>query len=228
MSAPATTIAVLGASGRTGRWIVQEALERGYTVRAIVRDPIVRDPAGRPLRHERLQVVQGTPTDEQVLREALTGCQAVLSALNISRTSDFPWSPLRSPAELLSGTMQKVLPLCRELGIRRLLVVTAWGVHETKQDMPGWFRFLIENSNLKVPYRDHERQEALIEASALDWTLVRPVGLTNAAGQQPVQVTLDSTTRPSLTISRRSVARFLLDSLDQQQYIRQKPVISSI
>ncbi|WP_247232459.1 NAD(P)-dependent oxidoreductase [Telluribacter sp. SYSU D00476] len=221
MSTP-LTIAVIGATGRTGLWIVKEALAGGHRVRAIVRNP-----AGWSLRHENLTVVEGSPNDEQVLRNAFIGCEAVLSALNISRTSEFPWSPLRSPSDLLSSTMKKVVALCEELQIRRLLVITAWGVHETKKDLPGWFRFFIDNSKLKIAYKDHERQEEVIDKSGLDWTIIRPVGLSNSEKDQEVKVVLDSASKPNLMISRRAVAQFMLECLTAGQYVKQKPVISS-
>ncbi|HEV7351146.1 NAD(P)-dependent oxidoreductase [Telluribacter sp.] len=216
------TIAVIGATGRTGQWVVKEALARGYQVRAIVRNP-----SAWKLRHENLDLVEGTPADEQVLRKAFTGCDAVLSTLNISRTTDFPWSALRSPSDLLSSTAHKVVALCQELSVKRLLVTTAWGVLETKKDIPGWFRFMIDNSNIGVAYRDHERQEEIIEKSNLDWTIVRPVGLTNGSGDQGVKVVLDSSAQPKLMVSRRAVARFMLDSLAEARYVKQKPIISS-
>lgn len=221
MSTP-LTIAVIGATGRTGLWIVKEALAQGHRVRAIVRSP-----ASWTLRHENLTVVEGSPNDEMVLRRALAGCDAVLSALNISRTSEFPWSPLRSPSDLLSSTMRKVVALCEELRIQRLLVITAWGVHETRKDIPGWFRFFIDNSKLKIAYQDHERQEDIIEKSDLTWTIIRPVGLSNSEKDEGVQVVLDSASRPNLMISRRAVARFMLECLATGQYVKQKPVISS-
>ncbi|GAB3177268.1 NAD(P)-dependent oxidoreductase [Telluribacter humicola] len=221
MSTP-QTITVLGATGRTGIWIAKEALAQGYKVQAIVRKP----DAWR-VRHENLTVIEGSPSDEQVLRKALAGSDAILSALNISRKTDFPWSALRSPEDLLSSTARKLVRVCQELKVKRLIVTTAWGVAETKKDIPGWFRFLIDNSNIGVPYRDHERQEEVIEKSGLDWTLVRPVGLTNGTGEQEVKVVLDSTSRPNLTISRRTVALFMLECLAEGRYVKQKPIISS-
>ena len=46
-------------------------------------------------------------------------------------------------------------------GLRRLVLTSAWGAGETAAEIPGWFRWFIQNSNIGPAYRDHERQEAL-------------------------------------------------------------------
>jgi putative NADH-flavin reductase len=68
-------LAVLGASGRTGRQIVELALEAGHHVRALVRS------RGKlQLTHERLEYVMGDATDAAAVQRAVEGCDAVLSA----------------------------------------------------------------------------------------------------------------------------------------------------
>ena len=222
MATETKQILILGATGRTGQWLVREALERGYQVHALVRPQ-----STLPISHERLTVFRGSPLDEQVLDQALAGCVAALSALNISRKKEWwLWSELSAAPTLMSDAMRQLVKVGTRLGVRRLLVVTAWGVAETKKDLPGWFRWIINNTQIGVTYQDHERQEEVLEQSATDWTIVRPVGLTNRDQPVPVQVLLDTHhTKPKLTISRRMTARFMLDCLEKGQYLHQKPVI---
>jgi len=215
-------ILVLGATGRTGKWLVAEALSQGYEVHVLVREP-----AKLRTSSSKLTVFTGTPADEQALEQAIIGCTAVLSALNISRQSDFPWSKLRTPPQFLSGTIKVLIPLCHRHEIKRVVVISAWGVHETRKELPGWFRWLIDHSNIRFAYRDHEAQEDLLRASGLDWTAVRPAGLTNAKKVQEIQVSLNGQPRPRLTISRRSVARFMVDLLRHHTFLHQAPVISA-
>lgn len=217
------TIAVLGATGRTGRWIVEEALKRGYIVRALVRDR-----SRLPIRHDNLMVIEGTPESEKDLRTTMEGCQAVLSALNIAREQEWwLWSKLTASPTFLSEAASKVAEVAHEADIRRCLVVTAWGTSETKKDLPAPFRWMIDLTNIGITYRDHERQERVWEKSGLDWTIVRPVGLTNDREEKSIQILLDtSTAKPTMTISRRMVALFMLDALEQGTYIHQMPIIS--
>lgn len=104
--------------------------------------------------------------------------------------------------------------------------MTAWGANETQQDIPFWFRWLIDYSNIGIAYRDHERQEQLLTRSTLDWTIVRPVGLTNGHETKPLIETTDNQPKPNLTISRTNVARFLLAVLAEERYIRQAVTVS--
>lgn len=217
-------VAVLSATGRTGVWIVKEALNRGYAVNALVRAQSSLD-----IEHPDLTLVKGVPTSATDLKQAMQGCDAVLSALNISRKTEWwLWSKLSSSPTFLSEVAEKIVAVAKTIGLKRCLIVTAWGTGETKEDIPGWFRFFIDFTNIGVTYRDHERQEEIWKKSGLDWTVVRPVGLTNDTDEKAIQVLLESkSTQPDkLTISRREVAKFMLDALQNECYIQQKPIIS--
>ncbi len=222
-------ILILGGSGRTGRLLVEEALTRGHQVNALVRD-MTKFKAGintfqKPGIVKNLNIFEGTPAEPKSIETAIGSCEAVLSVLNISRHSDFPWSSLRTPADFLSSTLTTIIDQCYKNKIQRIILTTAWGVNETRQHIPGWFRWIIDHSNVGTAYRDHERQEILLRASALDYTAVRPVGLTNSNNKKQVIVSLDNKPEPRLMISRRNLARFMMDTLEKNQYIRQEPVV---
>lgn len=167
-------ILLLGATGRTGKLVLKAAKENDYQINCLVRNK------GKVEESNGVQVFTGNPNNADDLEKAIQGCEAIISALNISRTSDFPWANLRTPPQYLSEVMSKTLKLAEKHNINRLVVCSAWGVAETKDDLPGWFRWFIDNSNIGVAYKDHEHQEKLIRESDLDWTIVRPSGLTNS------------------------------------------------
>jgi len=211
----------IGATGRTGRQLLDLALERGFGVHAIVRDE-------RKIknRHPALKLFTGNPTDTRLLQEAMVDCNAILSTLNISRVNDFPWSPLRSPKDLLSATMKAIIDAAGNVGLTRIIFTSAWGVSETRKDIPTWFRWLIDHSNIRYPYLDHAVQEELVKASALEWTAVRPTALTNKRKPGKVMVSINNEPRPGLLISRRDTASFMLDILSSGEFIRQAVTIS--
>jgi putative NADH-flavin reductase len=214
-------ILILGATGRTGRILLNEALNRGHRVSIVVghKGSLKTDPG-------LIDVHEGTPLNKFTLAEAMSGCEAILSTLNISRVSDFPWSKLRTSKDFLSSSMKKILELANEKHISRIIITTAWGVAETKKDIPFWFRWLINNSNIRFPYIDHEKQEEMLKHSDTNWTIVRPVGLTDSEREKEIQVSLNNIPKPSLKISRKNVALFMLDVLENNLYNRQCPVIS--
>lgn len=212
-------ILILGGTGRTGKHVLKAALDKGYGVHCLVRKPEGID--------ERAQVFKGTPSDSTVLEKAIEGCDGVVGVLNISRNSDFPWSGLRTPQKFLSDVMSKLIPLTKKNNIRRVVLCSAWGVSETKKDIPGWFDWFIENSNIRVAYRDHERQEKLLEASELDWTIVRPVGLTNFGRSESVKESYNNSPKPGLLISRKTVAHYMVDCIPNENLIHKKVVLSN-
>jgi len=212
-------ILILGATGRTGKHLYQTALEKGYEVNCLARN------ISRIAPQEGLHLFEGNAHESSDLRKALYGCDHVLSALNISRTSDFPWARLRTPPNYLSDVMKNLLPLAEDMGVKRVIICSAWGVAETKKDIPFWFRLMIDHSNIGVAYRDHERQEALVAQSSLAWTIVRPVGLVNMKPQQPKE-SFNNSPKPGLIVSRRSVADFMIDAIERQDLIGKKVVIS--
>ncbi|MEO1450425.1 MAG: NAD(P)H-binding protein [Bacteroidota bacterium] len=218
MSAPA--VLLLGATGRTGRHLLNAALETGYTVHALVRDR-----TKLLVNHPRCKVFEGTPEDRDALAKALEGCKYVLSALNVSRTSDFPWAGLRTPPTLLSDVAAALIGMQDTHPVDRVVICSAWGVGDTREHIPGWFRWFIDHSNIGPAYADHARQEAMFAVSPLRWTLVRPVGLTNSLKEQHIVESFDNTPRPQLTISRKSVATFMVQVLKRDDLVGKKPVI---
>lgn len=213
-------ILILGATGRTGKLLLKTALEEGFEVNCLSRNSSRIQPA------EKLQVFEGNPANSEELEKAMQGCEYVLNVLNISRTSDFPWAKLRTPSNYLSEVMKNLIPLAEKQSIKGVIVCSAWGVAETKKDIPFWFRWMIDYSNIGVAYRDHERQEELLSKSSLPWTIVRPVGLTNFRSQENIRVSLNNTPKPSLMISRQSLARFLLQCIKEENLRGKKPAIS--
>lgn len=213
-------ILLLGATGRTGKLVLKEALKNGYQVHCLARN------SQRIEKLDGLTIFEGNAHDANHLRNAMATCDAVISVLNISRRSDFPWARLRTPKNYLSEVMRLLVPLMEEKTIKRVSVCSAWGVSETKKDIPKWFKWFIDNSNIGVAYQDHERQEKILTASHLNWTIVRPVGLTNSRKSTDIKERFDNKSKPSLLISRQSVAKFLVDSLAREDLSRKKVVIS--
>jgi uncharacterized protein YbjT (DUF2867 family) len=133
-----------------------------------------------------------------------------------------------TPKDFLSNTLRNVLEVANEFHIKRIIVTTAWGVNETKKDIPGWFRFLIDYSNVGAAYRDHEIQEQLLAASQTDWTAVRPVGLTNSKKNRKIRISTNNQPKPSLTISRSNVAKFMVEIYKTGDYKKEAITISGV
>ena len=215
-------VLILGGSGRLGMWLLRSALRGGHAVHAIVRDT-----SRITIKDERLVLFPGNPTDKNVLLDALGDCDAVVSALNISRKTDFPWAPLRTPKTFLSDVMAQLLAAGDSTSLKKIVICSAWGVGESEREIPGWFRWFINNSNVGAAYQQHHEQEILLRDSPFNWTIVRPVGLTNSKKSMELKISYDNKPKPSLTISRKDVAKFMIDTLFDESFTRKMPVIST-
>lgn len=214
-------ILILGTTGRIGKLILSEALKQGYEINCLVREPKkIKE------NHRMLNIFKGSPERISELENAIKNCDGIISTLNISRKSDFPWSKLRTPKTFLSDVMKNIISLTEKNKINRIVVCSAWGVAETEKEIPFWFKWFIKNSNIGVAYKDHERQENLLELSNLNWTIVRPTGLTNFNNEKKIIESYNYEPKPNLIISRKNVAEFMVNALKKDKLIGQKPVIS--
>ncbi len=157
-------VLVVGATGRTGRWLVQGALERGHAVTALVRAPEkLGDLAGR------VRVVAGDVLDGGVASDAVDGQDAVLVALGVAaKKSD--------PAVNALGTLNVIRSMQR-YGVRRLVVLSAGGTQPGRDpNLPRVYERLVKPLFFKHAYADLRRMETSVRQSELDWTIVRVSG----------------------------------------------------
>ncbi|WIY04098.1 NAD(P)H-binding protein [Amycolatopsis mongoliensis] len=192
-------ITVLGATGGVGREVVGQALDRGWEVTAVVRDPArLKLPA---------HVVVAELHEGEKLAAAIEGRDAVISALG---------SRDRGPTTVCADGARAALGA----GAKRLLVVSASGMH-TEGD--GFFtRTLVKpllNTFLKHGWADMLAMEDVVTASDVDWTVVRPPMLLDGPRTGKVASRLDGNVR-TFTIRRADVAAFLLDAVADPTLVR--------
>jgi putative NADH-flavin reductase len=210
----AKKVLIVGATGGTGRSLVEQALTAGHSVTAFVRNP---EKVGR--HHERLRVVAGdAASGAPSLSQAMRGQDAVISTLG--RGQSF------KADSLIQRSVPHLLAAMQEHGVRRLVFTSALGVAETVQQIPLMMR-VFARLLLRDIYADKAAGEALIRRSELEWTIVHPVGLTNG----PLTGTYRAGERLALrgfpTISRADTAHFLLSQLDDRSYIGKVVVIAT-
>jgi putative NADH-flavin reductase len=203
-------LAIFGATGGTGLEVVKQALVAGHVVTALARTP-----AKLNLDNPALTVVQGDVLDPVAVEKVLTGADAVICSLgNTANNPDFVVS---------SGT-QVIVDAMQKLAVRRLIVVSSLGVGDSKDQVPFFFKALMKTV-LKKAMQDKERQEQIVRASSLDWTIVRPGGLTDG----PQTGSYKSGTDPKITagqVSRADVADFVLKQLTDATYLHKAPAVA--
>ena len=162
---------VLGASGATGRWLVDVAARAGHDVTALIRPTASFDaPSG-------VRVVRGEVLDPALLASAVSGQDAVASCLGIRRGGKSPWAPLRSPPDLMTRVTSILVPAMKSAGVKRVVAISAGGVAESITQLTMPVRWLVSVGNVGIAYRDLAEMERRLSASRLDWLAVRPVTL---------------------------------------------------
>jgi putative NADH-flavin reductase len=206
-------VVVFGATGRTGRHLVEGALGRGREVTAFVRDP-----SKLAAEHERLRVVEGDVMDAAAVERAVVGQDAVLVALGHGKGR---------PKDVLAGGARNIVDAMKRHGVRRIVNLTGAGVRDA-EDEPGIFDRVMVALLKRLQrdlLRDSERQAEIIKGSSLDWVIVRGTVLTDGPrkGEYRVgPVGKNSGTR----ISRADIVDFMLDRLEGDAYLGRMPVVS--
>jgi putative NADH-flavin reductase len=210
-------IIVFGATGKTGRQVVQQALDAGHDVTAFVRDP-----ARLQLDDPRLRVAAGQVTVGQAaVTAAVDGHDAVISALGSSQTL----RGMRSPM-IMSQATPVIIQAMTETGVDRLVFLSSLGVGDSYAQAPPVLK-LIYKLFMGPVYADKAAGERLLRDSSLNWTLVYPVLLTNGphTGSYRSGESLELTGMPR--ISRADVADFMVSQLSSSAYKRALAVVSS-
>ena len=214
-------ILLLGATGRTGRLVLDYALAQGLEVTALVRRP-----AAITVQSDDLSLIEGSPLNVDDMRKALAGCDAVVSALNNNRTSDNPWAKRLSPSLFMTHSIRTCLAVMKEQGMRRIVVLSSVGVNDSFGDAAFFMRWLIRNTNLQYTFQDHDAQESELRRSGIDWTAVRAALLNNGQKPKSLVVSHYNEPKPALMISRQHTARYLIDCLGDKTTFRKSPTIS--
>ena len=203
-------VLVLGATGGTGRLIVRDAVAKGHSVVALVRSK-----ASANLPDARM--IEGDARDEAALARAMDGCDSVVSALGTGIGF--------RKVDLLTVATHALVTVMMRNGVRRLVCVSALGVGDSRGHGGFVFDRLFLPLLLSQAYKDKERQEAAVRASAFDWVLVRPAMLTDDPARGSARAITDLAGVKGGKIARADVARFVVEQLTTDTWLRRTPVL---
>jgi nucleoside-diphosphate-sugar epimerase len=206
---------VFGASGRCGGHFVRLAAAAGHAVTAVVRaSTAYAPPAG-------VRVVHGDVLDGGFVAEALGGFDAVMSGLGMRYRH--PWARRESPDDFTSRATANIVAAMAAGGVRRVSIISAAGVGDSRPGLNWPMRALLATSNVGKAYADMERVEAVLRGSDRDWQAVRPVTLSDRA---PRGVRVLDRYPATATIAREAVAAFMLAELARPSFSARTPIIA--
>lgn len=187
---------LLGANGRTGRQVLRLSLDAGHRVTALVRAADRLD----DVEHERLTVAVGSPCDPAVLCELLPGHDVVISTLG-------PRWPTRAAASVYPDSAAAIVRAMRGSGVNRLLVTSSALLFPDRTVLATVLCWVVP-----AIVEGATRMEETIQASDLDWTIVRTSFLDDSDDPAHRLGVEELPSAPG-AVSRLAVARFLLSQV---------------
>lgn len=206
-------VLVFGATGATGRLVVEYALAAGHSVTAFVRDP------GRmPLTHAKLRMVEGDAFDAASVASALRGSEAVLCTLGTMPEARGDRVRRQPDVPVCSVGTRNILAALPPTG-GRLIVESSAGVGDSYGKGFLGAGFVVRRLLEKV-MADKEVQEAAVRASACDWTILRPVRLTNEPARGHLKADPDLRWNLASRATRADVASYMVNILTDRETYR--------
>jgi putative NADH-flavin reductase len=203
-------VTVLGATGRVGQHVLRSALAAGHQPVILTRStPSAPDP--------RVEVVIGTVTDDEAVRRAIAGSEAVIAALG-------PRSNSIEDEVALEAGMRNVVEAMAGAGVRRLVALSGAGIDVPGDRKPAIDRVVSRFVRLAARHvvGAKQREFEVFSASDLVWTAVRPAIVTDGP---PRGYRLSLELRPGARTTRADVAEAMVDQLADDTFIGQAPFV---
>jgi putative NADH-flavin reductase len=191
-------LVVFGATGGTGRRIVERGLADGHDVVAVARKP-----EAITQTHDRLRVVKGDVLDPASVAAAIAGAGAVLSSIGPASN--------KQPGTLISEGAKHMVAACEQAGIKRFVFESGLMVGDgTGLGAFSRIGVAIYRRIYKALYLDKRIAEATITASSLDWVIVRPPALDDSPARGDFKHGVDAPISGAKKMSHADVAAFMI------------------
>jgi len=197
-------IIVFGASGGTGREVVEQALEAGHHVTVILRHPDKFS-----IRHEQLRIIQGDVLQPQTFVNLFFGADVVISCLG---------SRKREPTTVYSQGVTNILTEMQKVDVTRIICLSAGGV-VVPTNATFIMKFLIKyilQRLFKYGYADMLKMETILKHSDSNWTVIRPPRLLNG-DKTGIYRTITNESLPNMSsLKRTDLAHYIIHHLEDE------------
>ncbi|MBL0736413.1 NAD(P)H-binding protein [Flavobacterium sp. GN10] len=206
-------VAVLGGSGRTGKYLVNQLLENGFSVKLLLRNP-----DDFTIQNSKIEIIKGDAINEESINVLLKNCQAVLSTIG---------QRLGEPM-VASQTTKNILKAMDKYGIQRYVLLAGLNI-DTPFDKKSpktitatdWMK-----TNFPEIQKDRQLTYDLLVDSKIDWTQVRVPLIVFSEDSSEISINLEDCLGDKITAS--DISRFIIKEMIESNYIRQSPFISAI
>jgi putative NADH-flavin reductase len=210
-------ISLFGATGPTGKFLIEEALTQGYSLSVYTRD-------ARKLEAfvGRIEVVVGDLQDRDAIAKCIRGADAVISALGPNSIK------VQGDRPVMHG-VSHIVSAMKQSGVRRLIQISTAAYRDPKDSFAFKAHAMVLFFKLAVrkAYEDIIATGSLIARTDLDWTLVRIPNLKDGPAVGKVDVGWYGKTKLGTKLSRGNLAKFLVDQVADKTFLRAAPGIAN-
>lgn len=206
-------VAIIGGTGKVGRHIASRALEQGYQVRRLVRNP-----EKLTYRDSKIEIVQGNVQNTKDIQKLLKDCQIVINT----------FGQLMKEEPIYSSVTENILEVMSDLQIERYIGVTGGsltinGDKKSFLNRVGAKFFEIIYSNMMI---DKKKEWHILNKNKLiKWTLIRLPFIVDGTKIENIEENL--TDMPGTKITNQDVATFIVNQIESLKYIQKAPFISN-
>lgn len=207
-----TQIAIIGGTGKSGKYVVQELMNRNIRIKLLLRKTSSFE-TSNPL----IEVVRGDARNYESIDSLFEGCSAVISTLG---------QPVGEES-IFSDAARNILQVMQERGIKRYIVTAGLNVDaigDEKSEKVGLATDWMYQNYPKTT-KDRQVEYELLAESPIDWTMVRLPMIIQTEEHFPVEVSLMDC--PGENISAADLAVFLVDQLSSGTYVKKSPFIAN-
>ncbi|KQS46695.1 hypothetical protein ASG38_12710 [Flavobacterium sp. Leaf359] len=208
-------IAVIGGTGKSGKYLVRALINQGYTFKLLLRNP-----KNFQSDYPNVEVIIGDVSDYNSIVHVIKGCDAVISTLGLGIPPSEP--------TLFSKATTNILEAMQHFNMQRYIVTTGLNVN-TPSDRKGQKATFATNwmyENFPVSTTNKQLEYELLAKSELNWTLVRLPQIELVDEKTPVAVNLEDC--PGDKISAASLADFLIGQLSDKAFLKKAPFIANL
>lgn len=205
------TIAIVGGTGKVGRFLIQKSIENNYKVKILMRNPEKMSNCKYDI-----DIVKGDAIDKNDIRNLLKDCNVVINTVG--------QPPNAEP--IYSRATENILNVMKENGIRRYIVVSGAPVNDPrdKKDVFNKFIAIMMRCIFSKMMIDKQKELEILMKSDLDWTLVRLPLVKEGFPVGKIKESLECV--PGTKIDNMDIADFLINQITKEQYIKCCPFIS--
>jgi putative NADH-flavin reductase len=214
-------VLVIGGNGESGRFVIDEALQRGIKVTALIRNP-----STLPAK-EGLTIVKGTPVEPSDIERAFNAVKGDLPTAVIVTLA----SPKVKGTRIMTTAHENLIATMKRHGVSKIATLSSFGVGSSFPNITVLMRFAISCTSLRHTFEDHHQVDETLKKSGFQFVLFRAARLTMAK-KAPVQFFGDDGKGLGVFaglggISRASVAACLVDAAEKSTWDRSTPVITN-